>query len=59
MPFGDGMAFFARDITSLYRATEEARHNEERFRAILDGKHGPCTLTIMDPQDPVERDLDG
>jgi CRP-like cAMP-binding protein len=32
---------------------------EKRFRAILDGKHGPCTLTIMDPQDPVERDLDG
>jgi CRP-like cAMP-binding protein len=32
---------------------------EKRFRAILDGKHGACTLTIMDPQDPVERDLDG
>lgn len=32
---------------------------EKRFRAILDGKHGPCTLTIMDPQDPVDRDLDG
>ena len=32
---------------------------EKRFRAILDGTHGPCTLTIMDPQGPVDRDLDG
>lgn len=32
---------------------------EKRFRAILDGTHGPCTLTIMDPQDPADRDLDG
>jgi CRP-like cAMP-binding protein len=32
---------------------------EKRFRAILDGALGPCTLTIMDPQDPVDRDLDG
>jgi CRP-like cAMP-binding protein len=32
---------------------------EKRFRAILDGKHGACALTIMEPQDPVERDLDG
>ncbi|MGH6736439.1 MAG: hypothetical protein ACRECX_10235, partial [Methyloceanibacter sp.] len=32
---------------------------EKRFRAILEGSHGACTLTIMDPQGPVERDLDG
>lgn len=32
---------------------------EKRFRDILDGAHGPCTLTIMDPQDPINRDLDG
>lgn len=32
---------------------------EKRFRAVLDGKHGPCALTIMDAQDPVDRDLDG
>jgi hypothetical protein len=32
---------------------------EKRFRAILDGTHGPCSLTIMDAQDPAERDVDG
>ncbi len=32
---------------------------EKRFRAILDGMHGPCSLTIMDTQDPAERDVDG
>jgi CRP-like cAMP-binding protein len=32
---------------------------EKRFRAILEGVHGPCSLTIMDPHDPVDRDLDG
>jgi hypothetical protein len=32
---------------------------EKRFRAILDGAQGPCTLTIMEPQDPIERDIDG
>lgn len=32
---------------------------ETRFRAILDGARGPCTLTIMDPHSPIERDLDG
>ncbi len=32
---------------------------EKRFRAILDGTHGRCTLTVMDPHDPIERDLDG
>jgi CRP-like cAMP-binding protein len=32
---------------------------EKRFRAILDGTHGPCALTIMEPQEPVDRDIDG
>ncbi len=32
---------------------------EKRFRAILDGTRGPCSLTIMDAQDPAERDIDG
>jgi len=32
---------------------------EKRFRAILDGSQGARSLTIMDPTDPAERDLDG
>ncbi len=32
---------------------------ETRLRAILDGKLGPCSLTIMEPTEPAERDLDG
>lgn len=32
---------------------------EKRFRAILDGSGGARSLTIMDPMEPVERDLDG
>jgi len=32
---------------------------EKRFRAILDGSQGARSLTIMDPADPAERDLDG
>jgi len=32
---------------------------EKRFREILDGTLGPCALTIMEPQDPIERDIDG
>ena len=32
---------------------------EKRFRAILEGGQGVRALTIMDPNDPVERDLDG
>jgi len=45
MPFGDGMAFFARDITDLRRATDEVRHNEERFRAILNTEPG-CVFLL-------------
>jgi CRP-like cAMP-binding protein len=32
---------------------------EKRFRAILEGAHGARSLTVMEPMDPVERDLDG
>jgi hypothetical protein len=32
---------------------------EKRFRAILDGSQRARSLTIMDPTDPAERDLDG
>ena len=32
---------------------------EKRFRAILEGGQGARSLTIMDPSDPAERDLDG
>lgn len=32
---------------------------EKRFRAILEGSQGARSLTIMDPMDPVGRDLDG
>ncbi|MEX2177919.1 MAG: PAS domain-containing protein [Gemmatimonadaceae bacterium] len=45
MPFGDGMAFFARDITELRKATEDLRHNEQRFRAILNTEPG-CVILL-------------
>ena len=32
---------------------------EARLRAILDGRLGPCSLTVMEPAEPAERDLDG
>jgi hypothetical protein len=32
---------------------------EKRFRAILEGSQGVRSLTIMDPMDPIGRDLDG
>jgi CRP-like cAMP-binding protein len=32
---------------------------ERRFRAILEGRDGVRSLTIMEPKDPAERDLDG
>ena len=32
---------------------------EKRFRAVLDGSQGARSLTIMDPTDPADRDLDG
>jgi two-component system, cell cycle sensor histidine kinase and response regulator CckA len=35
LPFGDGLAFFTRDITELRRAADEIRQKEERYRAIL------------------------
>jgi two-component system, cell cycle sensor histidine kinase and response regulator CckA len=45
MPFGDGLAFFVRDISQLRRATEELRQKEERFRAILNTEPG-CVLLL-------------
>ncbi|HEU4996036.1 MAG TPA: PAS domain-containing protein [Gemmatimonadaceae bacterium] len=45
IPFGDGMAFFARDVTELRRATIELRQKEERFRAILNTEPG-CVLLL-------------
>jgi DNA-binding Lrp family transcriptional regulator len=32
---------------------------ERRFRALLEGSGGARSLTIMEPMDPLERDLDG
>jgi hypothetical protein len=32
---------------------------EKRFRGLLEGSAGARSLTIMDPMDPLERDLDG
>ena len=32
---------------------------EKRFRAVLDGSQGARSLTIMEPTEPAERDLDG
>jgi CRP-like cAMP-binding protein len=32
---------------------------EKRFRALLEGSGGARSLTIMEPMDPLERDLDG
>ena len=32
---------------------------EKRFRAVLDGSQGARSLTIMDPTEPADRDLDG
>jgi CRP-like cAMP-binding protein len=32
---------------------------ETRLRAILDGRLGPSSLTVMEPSEPPERDLDG
>ncbi len=32
---------------------------ETRFRAILEGARGARSLTVMEPMDPIDRDLDG
>ncbi|HJQ18787.1 MAG TPA: PAS domain-containing protein [Gemmatimonadaceae bacterium] len=45
MPFGDGLAFFARDASELHRANEELRQKEERFRAILNTEPG-CVILV-------------
>jgi two-component system, cell cycle sensor histidine kinase and response regulator CckA len=45
MPFGDGIAFFTRDITDLRRATDDLRQKEARFRAILNTEPG-CVMLL-------------
>ncbi|MGH7639160.1 MAG: PAS domain-containing sensor histidine kinase, partial [Gemmatimonadaceae bacterium] len=45
LPFGDGMAFFSRDVTDLKAAAEEVRKKEERFRAILNTEPG-CVILL-------------
>lgn len=50
MPFGDGLAFFTREITELRRATDELRQKEERFRAILNTEPGCVMLLDRDGQ---------
>ena len=45
LPFGDGMAFFSRDVTDLEAAMDEVRKNEERFRAILNTEPG-CVILL-------------
>jgi len=46
MPFGDGMAFFAIDITEQRRAGEELRQKEEHFRTILNTE--PDCVMLVD-----------
>ena len=51
-----------RFIDSSVRIGDPPGHEgkwEARFRAILDGSLGPCSLTVMEPAEPPERDLDG
>lgn len=45
MPFGDGLAFFTRDISELRRATDDLRQKEERFRTILNTEPG-CVMLL-------------
>jgi two-component system cell cycle sensor histidine kinase/response regulator CckA len=45
MPFGDGIAFFTRDVTELQSATDELRQKEERFRTILNTEPG-CVMLL-------------
>jgi PAS domain S-box-containing protein len=51
MPFGDGLAFFTRDISELRKATEDLRQKEERLRTILNTEPG-CIL-LLDRQGSV------
>ena len=45
-PFGDGVAFFTRDITELRRATAELIQKEELFRTILNTE--PSGVMLLD-----------
>jgi PAS domain S-box-containing protein len=45
MPFGDGIAFFTRDISALRQATDDLRQKEERYRTILSTEPG-CVMLL-------------
>jgi two-component system cell cycle sensor histidine kinase/response regulator CckA len=46
LPFGDGIAFFTRDITELRRAGAELAQKEAHFRAILNTE--PSCVMLVD-----------
>jgi two-component system cell cycle sensor histidine kinase/response regulator CckA len=46
LPFGDGVAFFTRDITELRQATAEIVQKERHFRAILNTE--PSCVLLLD-----------
>ena len=51
-----------RFIETSVRIGDPSGHDgkwEKRFRALLEGSSGARSLTIMEPMDPLERDLDG
>jgi PAS domain S-box-containing protein len=45
MPFGDGIAFFTRDVTDLRNLAESLRQKEQRFRTILNTEPG-CVMLL-------------
>ena len=51
LPFGDGIAFFTRDITELRRASAELAQKEEHFRAILNTE--PSCVMLLDREGKV------
>ena len=46
LPFGDGVAFFTRDITELRQATAEIVQKERHFRTILNTE--PSCVLLLD-----------
>ena len=46
LPFGDGVAFFTREITELRRASAELIQKEEHFRTILNTE--PSCVMLLD-----------
>ena len=51
LPFGDGIAFYSRDITELRRAAAELLQKEEHFRAILNTE--PSCVMLLDREGKV------